>query len=269
MSDEFVLHKQGRRSTRFALGPALLSLTVSGMGQAYQGRVWRGAALLLLAYALSWGLLQMLPQLPPAKGSLVLLALGALVFHLAVAWDAGWLAPADWGAKKKRHWLWVGAIFAASIGLHLCLQQLLARNFSAGRTYYIPSESMVPTLLIGDYIAADLRAFEAARGDVVVYRRNGRSMVKRVAAVAGDRVAVEDGVLVINNVPLPAAQKMELQFAPVVVPAGAVFLLGDNINNSHDSRHHGPIPVSDVVGRATWIFWSANWHRVGKSLTHR
>ncbi len=128
----------------------------------------------------------------------------------------------------------------------------------------VHANSMQPTLRSGDEIVIDrlslvLRA--PHRGEIVVANSpQGGLVVKRVAAVGGDSVGIEDGVLVVNG-----RRKREryvnyasidgVYFGPVDVPAGDVFLLGDNRGNSEDSRDFGAVPEDDVVGRLLVRVW--------------
>jgi len=128
----------------------------------------------------------------------------------------------------------------------------------------VASSSMAPTLRAGDHVlteSASLRLGAVRRGDLVTFAAAGSDelTLKRVAALGGDRVAIHDGRLVVNrrSVPEPYADHRRMDsiyFGPVDVPAGSVFVLGDNRDDSRDSRDFGPVPVRDLVGRVvlTW-----------------
>ena len=127
-------------------------------------------------------------------------------------------------------------------------------------TVRIGSDSMAPTLRRGDTALLDkitLRVRDPRRADLVAFRspQDGRLTVKRVIGVAGDVVELRDAVLYVNGVRADEPQ-VDLAaddgtwFGPVTVPAGAVFLMGDNRADSIDSRTYGPVPVAEVIGRA-------------------
>lgn len=155
--------------------------------------------------------------------------------------------------------------------------------------YSIPSESMANTLLIGDFLLADkfsygpripftdirLPAIRSPKvGDVVVFRfveNPGKSFIKRIVAKGGDEVQILDKVLYINGkvvdeshyaihtdsiiIPFGTNQARD-NFGPVQVPFGQFFLLGDNRDNSSDSRFWGTVPRDNIIGRAIMVHWS-------------
>jgi signal peptidase I len=167
------------------------------------------------------------------------------------------------------------------------LAVLLFARSSLADHYYVPSESMLPTVEAGDHVFVNKLAFGlrlpltntfltsrhgAARGDVVVLDspRDGTTLLKRVAALPGDRVEVRAGVLWLNGraarVEGPAGAMSEIldekthplrldagggpDFGPVTVPAGHYLVLGDNRGNSLDGRYFGFVRAEALRGRA-------------------
>jgi signal peptidase I len=142
---------------------------------------------------------------------------------------------------------------------------LLARTFVA-EPMKIPSDSMAPTLRAGDQVLVDKLAYRGAdlpaRGDLVVFHepRTGDIVLKRVVAVAGDTVGIEDGTLVVNGRrPFePYADQNSIDsvyFGPVKVEPGRFFVLGDNRANSLDSRVFGSVPADRLIGHVLTRFW--------------
>jgi signal peptidase I len=142
--------------------------------------------------------------------------------------------------------------------------------------FYIPSESMVPTLKVGDRVLVNkfiYRFTEPERGDVVVFKsvEGGKNipkedLIKRVVGVGGDRIAVQGGTLYVNGEPQkePYLNKRfpdKSSSAPTTVPEGQVFVMGDNRTNSRDSRFFGPVPKENIEGEAFLRFWPLN--RIG------
>jgi signal peptidase I len=168
--------------------------------------------------------------------------------------------------------------------------------------FYVPSESMVPTLEVGDYILVSRLGRTPRRGELVVFRGKGGILyVKRVAALAGDRVAVHHGELAVNGRnapnlldpdgehPLDARYYTETgarrhrivflkpwllrpSFSERTVPSGHLFVLGDNRDRSDDSRRFGFVSLHDVVGRPFSVGPSRapdgelHWSRAGMLL---
>ncbi|MGW1894972.1 signal peptidase I [Streptomyces sp. NPDC002004] len=143
------------------------------------------------------------------------------------------------------------------------------------RPYTVPTESMTPTIGAGDRVLAQrIDGSEVRRGDVVVFRQatwGNMPMVKRVVAVGGDKVACcTDGKLTVNGKAidepyLPQDQKASLTGIPAtVVPAGRIFLLGDERSGSLDSSVHledsgkGSVPRSAVEARVDAVVWPMN-----------
>ena len=135
--------------------------------------------------------------------------------------------------------------------------------------YQIPSGSMEPTLQVGDRVFVDNRAFNlrvpftnihvldygAPRaGEVITFKSpvDGERLIKRVVAVAGQRVEANDGQLFVDDQAVPG-HAGHIAFGPVLVPAGHVFVMGDHRDNSFDSRYWGPLPLANVYGRALMV----------------
>ncbi|MBE3576732.1 MAG: signal peptidase I [Limnochordales bacterium] len=135
-----------------------------------------------------------------------------------------------------------------------------------GRPFTVEGPSMYPTLRSGERLIVDELSYRFGspeRGDVIVFRypSNPRQFfVKRLVALPGEVVAIRDGQVWVNGQPLPEDYLPEEtwgEFGPVVVPEDHYFVLGDNRNNSADSRDPrvGFIPRKLVVGRAIWRYW--------------
>ena len=150
---------------------------------------------------------------------------------------------------------------ATVIGAVLFALLIAARIFVA-EPFKIPSESMEPTLKPGDQALVAKIGGPPHRGDLVAFHqpKTGEVLLKRVVAVGGDTVGLEDGILVVNRhaVREPYANTKSqdsLYFGPVRVRPGRVFVMGDNRGVSEDSRDFGAVPTDDVIGRAVARLW--------------
>ena len=136
---------------------------------------------------------------------------------------------------------------------------------SVSEPFTVRSSSMAPTLHTGDQILAERltpRFGHLERGDLVVFRAPATRalLVKRVVALPGDRVGLADGRLVVNGHRRPEAyvdlaSVDGVYFGPEVVPAGSVFVMGDDRADSVDSRDFGPVALDRVLGRVLWRLW--------------
>ena len=134
------------------------------------------------------------------------------------------------------------------------------------RIYRVSGRSMLPSICDGDRLLVNAGAAEGrrSRGEIVVYRRPGADpahSLKRVVGLPGEEVRLSDGMLFIDGERhvepylggLPAA--VGLGDRSWRVGAGEYFVMGDNRAHSTDSRHHGPIGVELIVGRAWLRIW--------------
>ncbi len=168
---------------------------------------------------------------------------------------------------------WVAVIVGALV-VALVVKTFLFQAF------FIPSASMEPTLEEGDRVLVNKLSYDVHdinRGDVVVFELppdkvgpDGiKDLIKRVIALPGDVIETRDGVVYINDRRLsePYLPEGTLTGDPTngsnpaierqTIPEGTVFVMGDNRDNSHDSRYpdRGPIPIDSVVGRAFVLVW--------------
>jgi signal peptidase I len=141
--------------------------------------------------------------------------------------------------------------------------------------FYIPSESMVPTLRIGDRVLVNkfiYRFAQPERGDIIVFESvegGGEDLIKRVVGVPGDKISVRGGRLLVNGEPQrePYVYKKypdRSSSAPTTVPEDHVFVMGDNRANSRDSRYFGTVPEKKIEGEAFLRFWPPD--RIGGLL---
>ncbi|WP_193198068.1 signal peptidase I [Nostoc sp. MG11] len=155
------------------------------------------------------------------------------------------------------------------VAIALCLA-LLIRTFIA-EPRYIPSDSMLPTLHTGDRLVVEkisYRFHPPITGDIIVFQppaelqRRGypkdQAFIKRVIGKPGEVIGVASGKVYLNAQPLSEdyiAEPPNRPFSAVKVPEDEFFVMGDNRNDSNDSRYWGFLPSKNIIGRATFRFW--------------
>jgi signal peptidase I len=129
---------------------------------------------------------------------------------------------------------------------------------------YIPSGSMEPTLLVNDRVLVDkisYRFHPPQRGDILVFYPpydDDKAYIKRLIAVGGDRIAIHDGQVFVNQQPLYEpyiAEPPNYELEELVVPPSYLWVMGDNRNNSNDSHVWGFLPMKNVIGKAVLRFF--------------
>jgi signal peptidase I len=180
---------------------------------------------------------------------------------------------------------------------------LFIRTFVV-QAFKIPSGSMKPTLQIGDHLLVNKFTYgiklpfirktlvsidDPKRGDIVVFiypEDRSKDFIKRVVGVAGDTIEIRNKKISLNGSPyddghgvyadnllFPSSIQPRDNFGPVTVPAGHIFVMGDNRDQSYDSRFWGFVELKDVLGKAFIIYWSwdkdkkdIRWSRMGRIL---
>jgi signal peptidase I len=144
---------------------------------------------------------------------------------------------------------------------------LLVKTFLL-QAFYIPSESMVSTLEVGDRVLVNKLSYDVEdveRGDIIVFEKpEGEAgdiddLIKRAIGLPGETIEGREGQVFIDGEPLDEPYLDEgvttSDFGPVEVPEGMLFMMGDNRGNSRDSRFFGPIDGELIVGRAFLRVW--------------
>jgi len=144
---------------------------------------------------------------------------------------------------------------------------LLVKTFLL-QAFYIPSESMVHTLEVGDRVLVNKLSYDVedvGRGDIIVFEKPEgevgeiQDLIKRAIGLPGETIEGRDGGILIDGEPLDEPYLDEGvitgDFGPVEVPEGHLFMMGDNRGNSRDSRFFGPVPGDSLVGRAFLRVW--------------
>ncbi|MFD1333546.1 signal peptidase I [Methylopila musalis] len=292
-----------------ALLTALLTLLLPPLGYVFLGHWRRGAAqivALLALWALTAFGPAALFETVAGVAAYVALALVTLLGFLADALRILFTGRARRGLPFQRWWPYAGVALGL-IGFGVLDAAMTEADRKTVRSYRVPSSSALPTLRPGDLFFALRLSAPPRRGDVVVYRVARDARIGRVMALGGDRIAMRNGAVVLNGVELkreaappfvsPAGEGLRARELPVMretnaegrsyltldlneagfldttdeveVPPGHVFVLGDNRDNSLDSRVPnvvGFVPEAEVRRRAGAIYWSDDLGRVGAAI---
>jgi signal peptidase I len=290
-------------SPRKVWAAVALSLLFPGLGHIYAGKFVKGLILAFLCATPFFFMISILAlRLSWVNTFLfVLLYLGGSLLMLYVVIDSALLAkkaPPDYRLKEYNRWyvylllVLLGTGSGAQYGI-----QTFCTSFA---TFHVPNASMYPTFRNHDRFIANSTAYKVSdpqRGDVVVFSspdNKNITFVRRVVALAGDTVEIENGRILLNGQLLPrekvssaagdspgdifteingpARYKIFLAPRPAgatdlskfTVPKHHCFVLADNRNQAFDSRAYGPIPYAAIKGRADYLYFTLHdWSRLG------
>lgn len=253
----------------------LLSLTGAPIGQLYAGHLWRAIILTgicSLVLPISTFLIVRLPLSQLVTCSLIVLVLAT---PLILAVDAFFLTRRKRRSQLKRYqrwWVYLLVYIALT-----CFGAILSHGIRiyVAEAFIMPTRSMLPTIQYNDRFLVDKFFFDSSelkRNDLAVHWTSDpepQLVIKRVIGLPGEIVEIKNEQLFINGQRAEDehAALLEDQLsipelancAPVTVPAGSYFLLGDNRRNSLDSRMNGPVPFDKFIGTARLIYWSNDY----------
>ena len=173
--------------------------------------------------------------------------------------------PETWWQKAWKSGFENLQIVVIALSLAIVIRALVAEP------RYIPSDSMVPTLHVGDRVVVEKISYHLQppkTGDIVVFAppeqlqeqgfTQDQAFIKRIIGLPGQTVAVKEGLVYLNDQPLVEkyiAEPPQYQWGPYRVPENEYFVMGDNRNNSNDSSRWGFLPKQNIIGRAVVRFW--------------
>lgn len=274
---------------------ALLLSVCPGLGQLYAGHMMRGILLYVALIIASW-LAAIAFMSVESKISIVFLAVPFAGVGI-IALDAYHCArrqPKDYRLQWfNRHWIYAAVFLTLLFTVNPLMDLLIGRQVV--RAFFMTSSSMEPALLDRDIVLVNKRAFPM-RGEIALVKFGGSKptaklteliddqLIRRVIAVPGDTVEIRNDEAWVNGRKIdepyvrfkgvrPSSSAQDSNFGPKQVPTKSYFVMGDNRNESIDSRILGFIREDQIGGTVTKIFWSWNfeeggirWDRTAKSL---
>lgn len=269
----------------------LANLVLPPLGHLYVGEAQRGFLLWLALQAVfALGVLSVILFPGPAPG---LILAGAVIGTLTVLPIDTFLLARRTGAdfRPRRYNRWQAYV---AVGALMALWSVLWNGFHRAQVqaFRIPSASMGPTLLVGDFVLADKvthRRQSPRRGDIVLIampQDPAEQYFKRIVGLPNEVIEIRDKQVFIDGEEL--TEPYAIHTDPAIRPGGddprdnlgphqlgpqELFVMGDDRENSNDSRFWGPLPVRAVRGRAAVIYWSwdgsgggPRWNRIGMRI---
>lgn len=287
----------------------LMSLVLPGFGQLYNGEINKALWLFIAFAFISVPALAMLATYLPGLLMVLTLfltqaaAIALWIYGMVDAWRRARSKPDYVPEPWQRSGMYALVLILGNVFILPVMTTYVRAHYF--ESFRIPSVSMEPSVLRGDFITADKRynchgcKNRIERGDIAIFTYpNDRATwnIKRIVALPGDRVQIHGHIVEINGQSLappatdahatditeksPAGREWRVHWDPnlpsrgdvdLVVPPGKVFVLGDNRSNSRDSRNFGTVSMQDVVGRARQVWFSygphgIRWSRLGARL---
>ncbi len=260
---------------------SLLSLGTPGLGQIYNGQIIKG--IIFYCIFLLWVAIVSITRLHHSFQGTLIFVLVALCIQLIFIGDALFVA-----IKTKRIILrffnkWY--FYLLIIILNMIINSFIQADALGVKAFKVSSSSMSPTLLVGDNIIVDIKYFKfkkPQRGDVILFKYSKnptRHFIKRVIGVEGDEIEGKDKIIYLNRKPIIESSTQHFDsdillnetdirdnFGPIYVPPGRLFVIGDNRDQSIDSRYFGFVHFNDLKGKVLYIYWSRSKDRIGLTI---
>jgi len=260
-----------------------LSFITPGLGQMYNGQIKKGIVFYLVALSLTillhtfsgsfykfYGLLLFLVTIIALIGFLLFTLLDALFGAVKLKKTI---------LKPYNKWYFYFAIFVFACLIENIIWPSFSDIQKSFKAYKIPASSMEPTLLVGDHFIVDTKTYKnekPKRGDIIIFeypKDPSKEFVKRVIGIEGEKIEIIRNKIYINDqliddpwghFAMPGSSIED--YGPVRTPEGSLFVMGDNRDNSQDSRFWGFVNIEKVKGKALWLYWAKNKTRIGMEI---
>lgn len=265
---------------------ALLSIITPGLGQVYNGQLIKGVIFYFVPL-LILSLLALSGVTRHFYGLLALLgfAIGAYLFIIGEAFFVA-TRKKEILLKSYNKWFYYLLFAVVAIGVNMITEDILKIDpFGGIKSYKIPSGAMIPTILIGDRIIVDLKYYadhNPQKGDIIVFKypeNPSKDFIKRIVAAENDIIESKNKIIYINGTALNEAYVQHVDnnirpkgddprdnFGPLTVPRDKIFVMGDNRDQSYDSRYWGYVDKDQIRGKALYFYWSKQMNKIGKEI---
>lgn len=273
---------------------AILTFFMIGLGQIACGKIKRGVVLYILSQILFIAAVFIaIRPFPPFN--IIAAGLIFLSVFLFVIIDSILIAKNPDNTLKLKPLIGYSLLIFITIVDSSLVEPVIKKTIKDNyvQTFKIPSGSMIPSLLIGDHILVNKQAYKnngPKRGDIIAFdlpEDASRTFLRRVVGVDGDVIEIKNRQLYVNgkkynenyiiytDTRSPSENREPIDYyGPVTVPKGSFFVLGDNRNNSYDSRYWGFLASEKIKGKTATIYWSwdkennkVRWARIGKPVS--
>ncbi len=262
---------------RNAFIAGVATLGVIGLGQLYNAKLRKAAAMYIL-WLIAVAFLIFAPVVTSFTWLLTALALPVIVGLIALVdaiRDAVHLREVELHSYN-RWYVYLSILLINGLVVSQLLVGLATQSY---RAYKIPTQSMSPTIEMGDAMIADMKAYRKShpsRGDLIVFNfplNESIPYVKRLIGLPGEEIEIRNRTVYINGQPLKEDYVQYLDpgstnehFGPLRIPPSQFFVLGDSRDNSQDSRYWGTVKQSQILGQARYVYWAKDRSRIGKRL---
>jgi len=277
-----------------ALISALLSLINPGLGQLRNGQLFKAILFYLLWYTFLLPLLW-IDSYRTFQGLILMLSI-YLGLHVYFVFDAFYFAFKSKTRAIKSYNKWFIYILIIILNSIVAIKYTDYINSNWITAHRVPTSSMEPTLYVGDYFIGDYQYYKSNAvkpGEVVILkfpRDLSIKYIERCIAVGGQIVEIRDKAVYVDDIYFQDSEKSQFidtsvyskdyidpeiypkqsgnrdNYGPITVPENHCFVLGDNRDNSFDSRYWGFVPLRLIVAKPLYIYWSINKNRIGSSI---
>jgi signal peptidase I len=259
---------------------AILSIIAPGLGQIYNGQLIKGVIFYFMVFLLQ--ILMLVAGLQNRFYGIIVLLFFGILSYLFIVGEGFFIARRlkEISLKSYNKWYFYLLFVIVAIGTGT-----VASNLYDIKPYKISSGAMIPTLLVDERIIINIKYYDKYspnKSDIIVFqypKDPSHVFIKRIVATEGDVIESRDKTIFVNGLVLnePYIQHVENKirpkdsdlrdnFGPLAIPKGKVFVMGDNRDQSYDSRFWGYVDKTQIIGKALYIYWSKKTNRISVDI---